>query len=87
MFQPGDTVTVYMPDEGEGECFTRGEVVETVAAHPSGSHALHVVLQTRFKWNRSDSWGEYDGIPKCIARETRGNAELTWVDNWPRRGN
>ena len=85
----GDTVVIYEPhnrDTHESENWARGVIKETIAAHPSGSHALHVVRINAFKWAEADPWGPYDGVPEVLARETRGIDELTQVDTWPRRG-
>jgi hypothetical protein len=83
----GDTVSIHFPDDGEGESWSRGVILDTIAQHPSDSHAVHVINVNAFKWEKRDQWGAYDGVPQILAREVKGQSELTFVDTWPRRAN
>jgi hypothetical protein len=87
MRKVGDVMVLYNPGSRvEHESWTRGTIRETIARHRSGSHALHVVRQDAFKWDRDAPWGLYDGVPEVLVRETEGEPELEFVDTWPRRG-
>ena len=77
----GDTVVVRCPAEGsEPETWLRGKIQRTVAREPGGAHAVHVVRVRNFKWDKSDPWGPYTGVPEVLARETRGRDVLVWID-------
>jgi hypothetical protein len=87
MLAIGDTVTFYDPGTNrEHESWQRGTIRETIARNPTGRQAVHVVRINAHKWDRDAPWGPYDGVPEVIGRETDGNSELVWIDQWPRTG-
>jgi hypothetical protein len=82
----GDTVTLYDPgSRNEHESWIRGTIREIIAPLQTGSHPLYIVTINAFKWRKDAPWGEYDGIPEVLARETDMPYELEWFDTWPPR--
>ena len=84
----GQDVTVRCPADGsEPETWMRGWVSHTLARSAAvDGFAVHVIDVRLFKWNWTDAWRLYDGVPHVIAREMPGTSVLEWIDTWPRRG-